>query len=84
MAMIVRKPLQVDMATRDQTRPNCARVKVKVDLLSEFPKRIKIGVRKSTGEILEKWVTIKYDYAPKYCTICMIKAMMSNMLCPAL
>ncbi|KAH0641466.1 hypothetical protein KY289_032440 [Solanum tuberosum] len=31
------------MTTKNQSRPSCARVKVKVDLLSDFPKRIKIG-----------------------------------------
>ncbi|KAH0695998.1 hypothetical protein KY289_013480 [Solanum tuberosum] len=39
LAIAVRKPLQVDMVTRNQTRPSCARVKVEVDLLKEFPKR---------------------------------------------
>ncbi|WMV14215.1 hypothetical protein MTR67_007600 [Solanum verrucosum] len=38
LAAAVGKPLQVDMATRNQTRPSCARVKVEVDLLREFPK----------------------------------------------
>lgn len=33
LAAAVRKPLQVDLATQNKTRPNCARVKVKVDLL---------------------------------------------------
>ncbi|KAH0722187.1 hypothetical protein KY285_004803 [Solanum tuberosum] len=56
------------MATKNQSRPSYARVKVEVDLLSGFPKRIKIGVRKqSTGEVVKKWIRIKYDYVPKYC-----------------
>ncbi|XP_049399858.1 uncharacterized protein LOC125863933 [Solanum stenotomum] len=42
----VGKPLKVDMATRNQTRPSRARVKVEVDLMKEFSKRIKIGMRK--------------------------------------
>ncbi|KAH0642255.1 hypothetical protein KY290_033858 [Solanum tuberosum] len=50
LAAAVGKPLQVDMVTRNQTRPSCARVKVEVDLLKEFPKRIKIGVRKQNEE----------------------------------
>lgn len=33
MAEAVGKPLQVDMATKNKTRPSCARVKVEVDLL---------------------------------------------------
>ncbi|KAG5624938.1 hypothetical protein H5410_010156 [Solanum commersonii] len=73
LAAAVGKPLQVDMATMNQTRPSCARVKVEVDLLREFPKRIKIGMRMKTDEVVEKWVKIKYDYVPKYCQTCMIQ-----------
>ncbi|KAH0665692.1 hypothetical protein KY285_026898 [Solanum tuberosum] len=64
LAAAVDKPLQVDMATKNQTRPSCARVKVEVDLLKDFPKRINIGIR-SKGEVQEKWIKIKYDYMPK-------------------
>lgn len=60
------------MATTNQTRPSCARVKVEVDLLKEFPKRINVGVKKKTGEIIEKWVDINYDHVPKYCSKCKI------------
>ncbi|KAH0696108.1 hypothetical protein KY290_015812 [Solanum tuberosum] len=73
LSVAVGKPLQVDMATRNQTRPSCARVKVEVDLLREFPKCIKIGIKGSNEEILEKWIRIKYDYVPKYCKTCMIR-----------
>ncbi|KAG5631116.1 hypothetical protein H5410_002833 [Solanum commersonii] len=62
------------MATENQSRPSCARVKVEVNLLGEFPKWIKIGVRKqSTGEVVEKWIRIKYDYVPKYCKTCKLQ-----------
>ncbi|XP_060194982.1 uncharacterized protein LOC132624180 [Lycium barbarum] len=68
LASTVGKPLQVDMATANKTRPSCARVKVEVDLLGEFPKRINIRMKKkSTGEIVDKWIKINYDYVPKYC-----------------
>ncbi|KAK4706405.1 hypothetical protein R3W88_034035 [Solanum pinnatisectum] len=71
LAAAVGKPLQVDMATWNKTRPSCARVKLEVDLLREFPKRINIGVRnKNTGEIKEKWIKINYYYMPKYCKNC--------------
>ncbi|WMV30685.1 hypothetical protein MTR67_024070 [Solanum verrucosum] len=73
LATAAGKPLQVDMATRNQTRPSCARVKVEVDLLGEFPKRIKIGMKKTNGEVMETWVRIKYDYIPKYCKTCMLQ-----------
>ncbi|KAG5605222.1 hypothetical protein H5410_026714 [Solanum commersonii] len=62
MTAAVGRPLQVDLTTHNRTRPSCARVKVEVDILGEFPKRINIGMRKKSGKIMEKWVTIKYDY----------------------
>ncbi|KAH0641898.1 hypothetical protein KY289_032872 [Solanum tuberosum] len=61
------------MATQNKTRPSCARVKVEVDMIGEFPKRINIGMRKKTGEINEKWIPIKYDYVPKYCKTCKLQ-----------
>ncbi|WMV15250.1 hypothetical protein MTR67_008635 [Solanum verrucosum] len=73
LAAAVGKPLQVDMATKNQTRPSCARVKVEVNLQGEFPKRINIGVRKQSGEVVEKWIRIKYDYVPKYCVTCRLQ-----------
>lgn len=72
MAVAVGKPLQVDLAIKNQTILGCARVKVKVDLLRDFPKRINIGLRRKTGEIVEKWITINYDHVPKYCNNCKI------------
>ncbi|XP_015169512.1 uncharacterized protein [Solanum tuberosum] len=73
LAAAVGKPLQVDLAMRNQTRPSCARVKVEVDLLSDFPKRINVGMRKKLGEVCETWIRIKYDYVPKYCKNCKIQ-----------
>lgn len=70
LAATVGKPLQVDMATCNKTRPSCARVKVEVDLLGEFPKRINIGIKKKNREIVAKWIQIKFDYLPKYCKNC--------------
>ncbi|XP_049406305.1 uncharacterized protein LOC125869967 [Solanum stenotomum] len=73
LAAAVGKPLQVDMATKNQTKPSCARVKVEVDLLREFPKRIKIGMRMQNNDVAEKWIKINYDYVPKYCQTSMIQ-----------
>ncbi|WMV49322.1 hypothetical protein MTR67_042707 [Solanum verrucosum] len=73
MAAAVGRPLQVDLETQNKTRPSCARVKVEVDLLGEFPKRINIGVRKKSWEVMDKWVAIKYDYIPKYCKTCKLQ-----------
>lgn len=46
LVAIVGKQLQVDMAIKNQTRLNCARIKVEVDLLKKFSKRINIGLKK--------------------------------------
>ncbi|KAK4726406.1 hypothetical protein R3W88_031323 [Solanum pinnatisectum] len=48
LAAAVGKPLQVDLATKNKTRPSYAIVKVEVDLLREFPKRINVGLRKQS------------------------------------
>ncbi|WMV48459.1 hypothetical protein MTR67_041844 [Solanum verrucosum] len=73
LAAAVGKPLQVDLATKNQTRPSCARVKVEVDLQREFPKRTNVGLRRQSGEVSEKWIKIKYDYVPTYCKSCKIQ-----------
>ncbi|KAH0672741.1 hypothetical protein KY290_024968 [Solanum tuberosum] len=39
LAVAVGKPLQVDLAMKNQIRPSCARVKVEVDLLELYPKK---------------------------------------------
>ncbi|KAG5579777.1 hypothetical protein H5410_050404 [Solanum commersonii] len=65
-ATTVGKPLHVDMITLNKTHPSCTRVKVELDMLGEFPKRINVGMRKKSRKVLERWVTIKYDYVPKY------------------
>ncbi|WMV42195.1 hypothetical protein MTR67_035580 [Solanum verrucosum] len=73
LASAVGKPLQVDLATQNKTRPSCARVKVEVDLLGEFPKRINLGMRMKMGEVMEKWIRNNYDYVPKYCKFCKLQ-----------
>ncbi|KAM3199687.1 hypothetical protein P3L10_032047 [Capsicum annuum] len=73
LADAVGNPLQVDLATQNKTRSSCARVKLEVDLLGDFPKKINIEIRKKTGEVVEKWIHIKYDYVPKYCKECKLQ-----------
>ncbi|KAF3624236.1 hypothetical protein FXO37_31460 [Capsicum annuum] len=74
LASAVGKPLQVDLATKNKTRPSYARVKVEVDLLADHPKRVQIQcVNPSTGEIRAKWIKIKYDFMPKYCQHCCLQ-----------
>ncbi|KAK4348318.1 hypothetical protein RND71_031073 [Anisodus tanguticus] len=65
LASAVGKPISIDAATRNKTRPSCAKVKVEVDLLKEHPKQIQIHVAKGK-EIQSKWFPIRYDYLPKY------------------
>lgn len=74
MANAVGKPLAIDKATDNQTRPRCARVKVEVDLLKELPKRIHINcIEEESGEVKWKWQETQYDYLPKYCTHCKLQ-----------
>lgn len=69
----IRKPSQVDTATSNKIRPSYARVKVEVDLMKELPKRVNVGMKKKTREIVDKWISIKYDYLPKYCKTCKLQ-----------
>ncbi|XP_049344712.1 uncharacterized protein LOC125809115 [Solanum verrucosum] len=72
-ATTVGKPLHVDMTTLNKTHPSCTRVKVELDMLGEFPKCINVGMRKKSRKVLERWVTIKYDYVPKYFKTCKLQ-----------
>lgn len=56
VAAAVEKPLQMDMTIKNQTRPSCARIEVQANLLRDFSKRIKIGIKKAGGEVLKKWI----------------------------
>ncbi|XP_019242417.1 PREDICTED: uncharacterized protein LOC109222526, partial [Nicotiana attenuata] len=71
IASTVGKPLAVDKATQDRTRPSTARVKVLLDLLDKHPKkvRIQIGDPKSR-KLVEFHQEVRYDNLPKYCTCC--------------
>ncbi|OIT05237.1 hypothetical protein A4A49_65155, partial [Nicotiana attenuata] len=65
------RPLHVDLATQNGTRPSCAKVKVEVNLLATLPQRIKIiEEADETGPEESKWIKIRYDYMPKYCKTC--------------
>ncbi|KAF3620977.1 putative inactive serine/threonine-protein kinase-like [Capsicum annuum] len=41
---LVGKPIHLDMATMNKTRPNCARVKVHVELMAELPKYVEMKI----------------------------------------
>uniref|UniRef100_M1AZZ6 Uncharacterized protein n=1 Tax=Solanum tuberosum TaxID=4113 RepID=M1AZZ6_SOLTU len=71
IAAVVGKPIQLDQATINKTRPSCARVKVLVNLKGTFPKVVKMNIEdEKTGEVRTTMVEIKYDYVPKYCGEC--------------
>ncbi|XP_070005549.1 uncharacterized protein [Nicotiana sylvestris] len=71
LARAVRRPLHVDLATQNCTRPSCAKVKVEVNLLANLSQRIKIVEEEDeTGPEEFKWIKIRYDYMPKYCKYC--------------
>ncbi|XP_060182319.1 uncharacterized protein LOC132611983 [Lycium barbarum] len=74
MASAVGKPLTLDVATINKTRPSCARVKFEVDLFADHPKRVQLQVVDSkTGDIKSKWVKIYYHFMPKYCKECCLQ-----------
>ncbi|KAH0692908.1 hypothetical protein KY290_021060 [Solanum tuberosum] len=74
LATTVGKPLQLDMATINKTRPSCARVKVQVDLMSEFPRFIEMDIMNEDTKVSRiEQVKIQYDFLPKYCTHCKVQ-----------
>ncbi|XP_075088391.1 uncharacterized protein LOC142170390 [Nicotiana tabacum] len=74
LASAVGKPLHLDLATVKKTRPSCARVKVLVDLLADLPKKVRMDiVNEVNGDVRTEWVTINYDYLPKYCKECKLQ-----------
>ncbi|KAK4737555.1 hypothetical protein R3W88_001252 [Solanum pinnatisectum] len=73
IASAVGKPLTVDMATKNQTRPSCARVKIEVDLTVKLPERVKINDEDDiTCHIKYKWIKVQYDYMPKFSECCIL------------
>ncbi|KAK4358423.1 hypothetical protein RND71_020652 [Anisodus tanguticus] len=72
MAASVGKPISIDSATRNKTRPSSARVKVEVDLLQSHPKSVLIQVGEG-AEITSTQQRIRYDFLPKYCTNCKLQ-----------
>ncbi|KAF3667635.1 hypothetical protein FXO38_08480 [Capsicum annuum] len=65
---IVGKPLQLDLATINKTRPSCARVKVLIDLKGNFPKSVVMDtVNEEMGEQRTEIILIESDYLSKYC-----------------
>ncbi|KAG5586703.1 hypothetical protein H5410_047137 [Solanum commersonii] len=68
------KPVQLDLANINKTRPSCAKVKVLVDLKGEFPKVVLMDIENEVnGEIRTKVIQINYDYVPQYCEECKIQ-----------
>ncbi|KAG5580924.1 hypothetical protein H5410_051551 [Solanum commersonii] len=68
LATAIGKPLQLDQATINQSRPSCAKVRVLVDLAANLPKAVVVNVLdEATGELKPDKITIKYDYIPRYC-----------------
>ncbi|XP_059289878.1 uncharacterized protein LOC132043402 [Lycium ferocissimum] len=74
MTSTIGKPLSVDLATTNRTRPSCVKVKVQLDLLSKHRTRINVAeVNEETGQSKSKWIKLNYDYLPKYCKHCKLQ-----------
>uniref|UniRef100_M1C4A6 Uncharacterized protein n=1 Tax=Solanum tuberosum TaxID=4113 RepID=M1C4A6_SOLTU len=79
LATAVGKPLQLDQATINQSRPSCAKVRVLVDLAASLPKAVVVNILDAmTGKLKSDKIPIKYDYIPKYCSECKIQGHIKN------
>ncbi|KAK4730130.1 hypothetical protein R3W88_023118 [Solanum pinnatisectum] len=71
LASAVGTPLQVDKVTTGKSRPNVARVKVEVNLLSYLPNRVRMFFKdEKTSVVKEVLQKLFYDKLPSYCTTC--------------
>ncbi|XP_070031034.1 uncharacterized protein LOC142173379 [Nicotiana tabacum] len=74
LATAVGRPVCLDSATTNKTRPSCARVKVLVDLLAELPKKVRLDIDDEvSGGVQTEWVRIQHDMLPKYCKDCKLQ-----------
>ncbi|KAH0687914.1 hypothetical protein KY290_019577 [Solanum tuberosum] len=65
------KPIAIDKATQDKSRPSTARVKVEIDLLANLPHRMRIQyVDQKTGKSVEQFQKFVYDNLSFYCNFC--------------
>ncbi|XP_070040107.1 uncharacterized protein [Nicotiana tomentosiformis] len=74
LASAVGKPMHLDMATRNKTRPSCARVKVLVDLLADLPKKNKEPLMiLSSGKVVENvgelWKEVRDNRTNKFAVL---------------
>ncbi|KAH0698548.1 hypothetical protein KY284_012763 [Solanum tuberosum] len=74
LASAIWKPIHLDMATINKTRPSCARVKVQVDLLVDLPKFVELEIEDpiSQSSRVER-IKVLYDVLPKYCKKCKLQ-----------
>lgn len=74
MASSVGKSLHLDMATINKTKPSCAKVKVQVDILADFPKVIEVEVVNEEYKTsrVDK-INIRYDMFPAYGKRCKLQ-----------
>ncbi|KAK4707150.1 hypothetical protein R3W88_033289 [Solanum pinnatisectum] len=71
IASAIGKPIAIDKATQDRTRPSTARVKVILDLMDKHPKRVRMHfLDEQSGKLVEHYQQVVFDNLPFYCTYC--------------
>lgn len=71
------KPIHLDSAMINNTRPSCVKVKVQEDLATKLPEYVKLEVQSSkTNEATIQKVKMQYDILPKYCHTCKLQGHM--------
>lgn len=79
LAATVGKPVQLDLATINRTRPSCARIKVLVDLKADFSKSVRMDIEnEESGKCRTIVKRIKFDHIPKYCHECNMQVHAKN------
>ncbi|KAH0685838.1 hypothetical protein KY284_016391 [Solanum tuberosum] len=71
MASAVGRPITIDKAKQNKTRPSTVRVKVILNLRDKLPKRMRLQyLDEETGKIQEVFQEFVYDNLPLYCNHC--------------
>lgn len=79
LAFAVGKPIHLDMATLDKTKPSCTWVKVQVDIMVDLSKYMEIKIVNSImNEVRVEKVKIQYDFSPNIVTDVCYRGVMSK------
>ncbi|XP_060186928.1 uncharacterized protein LOC132616506 [Lycium barbarum] len=71
IASAVGKPIAIDKATQEKSRPSTARLKVELDLLDKHPNHIRVQyIDEKSGKVMEHVQEFVFGNLPLFCCYC--------------